>query len=194
MDGLNSRAFDGQIESAKSRVRSAFGSFRRSVSRVCVAFVAYLSCPFRATDVRGWPYTLGGALRLRRVALPWANLFCPFGVERFLDAWPVSALVVLRVPAAAPLPASFPAAFLSRQAVGDGSPPTPPPHPSVRAIRPSAPTTTSEPRHPSSPTRPSDHPQPHPSINVSIHPSSELVFGWTSYDQSGWYACGWCTS
>ena len=38
-----------------------------------------LSRPFRATDVRGWPFTQGGAPRLRRVALPWANLFCPFG-------------------------------------------------------------------------------------------------------------------
>jgi len=114
MDGLNSRAFDEQNESATFRETSAFGSFRRSVSRVCVAFVAYLSCPFRATDVRGWPYTLGGALRLRRVALPWANLFCPFGVERFLDAWPVSALVVLRVPAAAPSPTLLPAAFVYR--------------------------------------------------------------------------------
>ena len=49
--------------------------------------------------MRGWPFTQGGALRLRRVALPWANLFCPFGAGRFLDAWPVSALMVLRVPA-----------------------------------------------------------------------------------------------
>ena len=47
--------------------------------------------PFRATDVWGWPLTQGGARRLRRVALPWANLFCPFGAGRFLDVWPVSA-------------------------------------------------------------------------------------------------------
>ena len=91
--------FDGQNESATSRVTLAFGSFRRSVSRVCGAFVAHLSRPFRATDVRGWPLTQGGARRLRRLALPWANLFCPFGAGRFLDAWPVSAgLVVLRSP------------------------------------------------------------------------------------------------
>ena len=50
--------------------------------------------------MQGWPLTQGGARRLRRVALPWANLFCPFGAGRFLDAWPVSAgLVVLRAPA-----------------------------------------------------------------------------------------------
>ena len=47
--------------------------------------------PFRATDVWGWPLTQGGARRLRRVALPWANLFCPFGAGPFLDVWPVSA-------------------------------------------------------------------------------------------------------
>jgi hypothetical protein len=94
-----------------SRVTLAFGSFRRSVCRICASFVAHLwlicgsfvahlSRPFRATDVRGWPFTQGGAPRLRCLALPWANLFCPFGAGRFLDAWPVSAgLVVLRVPA-----------------------------------------------------------------------------------------------
>ena len=91
---------DGQNESATSRVTSAFGLFRRSVSRVCDAFVAHLPRSFRATHVRGWPFTQGGARRLRRLALPWANLFCPFGAGRFLDAWPDSAgLVVLRVPA-----------------------------------------------------------------------------------------------
>jgi hypothetical protein len=47
--------------------------------------------------VRCWPLTQGGARRLRRLALPWANLFCPFGAGWFLDAWLVSAgLVVLR--------------------------------------------------------------------------------------------------
>ena len=58
--------------------------------RVCVAFVADLFCPFRATDVQGWPFTQGGARRLRRLALPWANLFCPFGAWPFLGARPVS--------------------------------------------------------------------------------------------------------
>jgi hypothetical protein len=33
---------DGQNESATSRVTSAFGLFRRAVSRVCDAFVAHL--------------------------------------------------------------------------------------------------------------------------------------------------------
>jgi hypothetical protein len=37
------------------------------------------------------PFIQGGAPRLRRVALPWANLFFPFGAGRFLDAWPDSA-------------------------------------------------------------------------------------------------------
>ena len=46
--------------------------------------------------MRGWPFTRGGALRLRRVALPWADLFCRLGAGQFLDSWPFSAgLVVL---------------------------------------------------------------------------------------------------
>jgi hypothetical protein len=59
--------------------------------------------------VRRWPFTQGGARRLRRLALPWANLFCPFGAGRFLDAWPVSAgLVVLRSSADVIRPSSRP--------------------------------------------------------------------------------------
>jgi hypothetical protein len=49
---------------------------------VCGTFVAHLSRPFTETDVWGWPFTQGGAPRLRRVALPWANLFCPFAAGR----------------------------------------------------------------------------------------------------------------
>ena len=98
MDGLDSRASMGKThanESATLRVIPAFESFRRTISCVYGAFVTHLSRPFRATDVRGGPLTQGGARRLRRLALPWANLFCPFGAWRVLDAgwllnaWPV---------------------------------------------------------------------------------------------------------
>jgi hypothetical protein len=59
--------------------------------------------------VRGWPLNQGGALRLCRVALPWANLFCPYWAGRFLDAWLDSAgLVVLRAPADVIRPSSRP--------------------------------------------------------------------------------------
>jgi len=75
-------------ESAMSRVTSTFGSFRHSVSCVYGADMAHLSRPFRATDARRWPFTQGGARRLRRLALPWANMFCPFGARRFFDAGP----------------------------------------------------------------------------------------------------------
>ena len=69
------------------RVIPAFESFRRTVKRVCGASAAHLFRPFRATDVRGeGPFTQGGARRLRRLALPWANLFCPFGAWWLLDA------------------------------------------------------------------------------------------------------------
>ena len=34
----------------------------------------------------GGPFTQGGARRLRRLALPWANLFCPFGAWGGLNA------------------------------------------------------------------------------------------------------------
>jgi hypothetical protein len=77
---------DGQNVSATSRVIQAFGSFRRTISCVYGAFVARLFRPFRAKDVQGWPFTQGGARRLRRLALPWANLFCPFGAWGFVNA------------------------------------------------------------------------------------------------------------
>jgi hypothetical protein len=59
------------------RIISTLGFSR--VWWVCGAFVAHLSRPFGATDVRGWPFSQGGAPRLRLVALPWASLFCPSG-------------------------------------------------------------------------------------------------------------------
>ena len=89
MDGLDSRASTGKTngnESIVFRVIPAFGSFRRTVSRVCGAFLVHLFRPFRATDVGGAPFTQGGARRLRRLALPWAKLFCPFGAWRGLNA------------------------------------------------------------------------------------------------------------
>jgi hypothetical protein len=52
--------------------------------RVCRAFVLPLQGDGRA----GGPLTQGGARRLRRLALPWANLFCPFGAGRFLELGP----------------------------------------------------------------------------------------------------------
>jgi hypothetical protein len=55
-----------------------YRAFVAHFSRICRA---YLFCPFRATDVGGGPPTQGGARRLRRLALPWANLFCPFGAR-----------------------------------------------------------------------------------------------------------------
>jgi hypothetical protein len=86
MNGLDSRASTGKNESATLRLIAAFGRFRRTVSHVCGAFVAHLFRPFRATDVGGGPFTQGGARRLRRLALPWANLFCPFGAWVVFDA------------------------------------------------------------------------------------------------------------
>jgi hypothetical protein len=51
-------------------------------SLVCGAFVSPLQ-----GDERGvGPFTQGGARQLRRLALPWANLFCPFGAWGFLNA------------------------------------------------------------------------------------------------------------
>jgi hypothetical protein len=50
--------------------------------RVCRAFVSPLQGDGRA----GVPFTQGGARRLRRLALPWANLFCPFGAWVVFDA------------------------------------------------------------------------------------------------------------
>ena len=50
MDGLDSRASTGETngnESAMFRVIPAFESFRRTVSRVCGAFIAHLFRPFR---------------------------------------------------------------------------------------------------------------------------------------------------
>jgi len=94
MDGVYSWASmckTNANESVTFRVISVLGSFRRSVARVCGVFAAYLFRPFRATDLGGRPLTQGDARRLRRVALPWANLFCPFGAGPFLDVWPVSA-------------------------------------------------------------------------------------------------------
>ncbi len=93
MDGLDSRPAAVETngnESVVFRVIPAFKSFRRTIYRVCGPFVAHLFCPFRATACGGGPFTQGGARRLRRLALPWAKLFCPFGAWRFLDAWPVS--------------------------------------------------------------------------------------------------------
>jgi hypothetical protein len=82
--------FDGRKtngnESAMFCVIPAFGSFRRTVSCVYAAFAAHLFRPFRATDVGGGPFTQGGARRLRRLALPWANMFCPFGAWVVHDA------------------------------------------------------------------------------------------------------------
>ncbi len=48
------------------------------LSRVCLA----------PSGRRTWggPFTQGGARRLRRLALPWANLFCPFGAWGGLNA------------------------------------------------------------------------------------------------------------
>ena len=66
-------------ESAALRLIPAINSFQLTISCVCGAFHPHLFRPFRATDVRGWPLTQGGARRQRRLALPWANLFCPFG-------------------------------------------------------------------------------------------------------------------
>jgi hypothetical protein len=94
MDGVNSWASickTNANESVTFRVIPALGSFRRSVSRICGAFAAYLFRPFRATDLGGGrPLTQGDVRRLRRLALPWANLFCPFGAWRLPIAWPVS--------------------------------------------------------------------------------------------------------
>jgi hypothetical protein len=84
MDGLDSRPAAGETtgnESVVFRVISAFKSIRRMIYRICGAIFAYLFCPFRATDVWGWLLTQGGARRLRRLALPWAKLFCPFGAR-----------------------------------------------------------------------------------------------------------------
>ena len=100
MDGLDSRPAAGETnggdDSVVFRVISAFESTRRMIYRVCGPFVAHLYCPFRATNVCGWPRTQGGARRLRRLALPWANLFCPFGARAvswrmagFFAAWPI---------------------------------------------------------------------------------------------------------
>jgi hypothetical protein len=55
MEGLDSRGTAGETngnELVTFRLIPAFKKFRRTVSRVCGAFVAYLFCPFRATDVR----------------------------------------------------------------------------------------------------------------------------------------------
>jgi hypothetical protein len=73
-------------ESVVFRFIPAFVSFRCTINRVYNAIFAHLFRPFRATDVRGGTFTQGGARRLRRLALPWANLFCPFGAWLVFDA------------------------------------------------------------------------------------------------------------
>jgi hypothetical protein len=81
-------------ESVAFRFIPAFVSFRCTINRVYNSVFVHLFRPFRAADVPGAPFTQGGARRLRRLALPWAKLFSPFGAWRFLDAWPVSSGLV----------------------------------------------------------------------------------------------------
>ena len=76
----------GGLRRAKRNGRVPRDSGIRIISRQIRAFIMQLFRPFRARYVRGWQITQGGARRLRRLALPWANLFCPFGAGRFLDA------------------------------------------------------------------------------------------------------------
>jgi hypothetical protein len=82
----SSRASAGKMntnEATTLRAIPAFGSFLRTISCVYSVFVAHLFRPFRATDVRGWLFTQGGARRLRRLALPWAMaVAAPSGRER----------------------------------------------------------------------------------------------------------------
>ncbi len=80
MDGLDSRGSTVKKCQRIGRIPNDFGIriiTTHDLSRLwreCRAFVSSLQ-----GDGRGGPFTQGGARRLRCLALPWANLHCPFG-------------------------------------------------------------------------------------------------------------------